>query len=189
MASLILVVLTLILVPIAINLGTNEMTVYAPEIAKWLVGKAVKKLASKYQAAYSAEWLAVVDDTKGPLAKIWFGLHLYLFGATQLHRMLRPKRHPYYYPKVRIAVEVSWFVMMNIVTARRTIPALLKAAARGHWNNIKFLFASQRLIIRTSMLSQMRKDTPSERIAALNKVEAEIKAIIDWKSPPNKKTD
>lgn len=178
MAGLILMIA---IVPIVVGLITHEIIVYAPDIARWFVGKAVMRLDPKDQAAYSAEWLAVVDDIKGPLAKIWFGLHMYFVGAPKIHRMLRPPRNPFANRKSLQREEWRLFIMVNIATARQTIPLVLRNIASRRWRNIAFLFLSQRLIIRTSLISQMRNETREQHRAALARASAELQAIIERK--------
>lgn len=46
----------------------------APLIAKWIVLRAVSKAPQELQARLEEEWLAVVQDTAGPLHKIWIAV-------------------------------------------------------------------------------------------------------------------
>jgi hypothetical protein len=60
-----------ILIGVIINLISDETQGIVPKLAHWLLDLAVARLPERLRARYDEEWAAVLNDTRGPLTKVW----------------------------------------------------------------------------------------------------------------------
>jgi RNA polymerase sigma factor (sigma-70 family) len=60
-----------IIAAIAMDLIRDQAKASTPRIAEWLRGRAVKRLPEELRERLDEEWAALLNDTVGPLAKLW----------------------------------------------------------------------------------------------------------------------
>jgi hypothetical protein len=73
-----------ILFTILVGLVTAEILAYAPHIARWLIKRAVRKLADTDRERYLEEWLSHAEQLPGHLTKLLHALDCELRGARRI---------------------------------------------------------------------------------------------------------
>ncbi len=170
------------LCPIILGLLTHEIIAHAPSISKWLVSRAVLQLKAESRERYLAEWLAVIDDLPGVVRKLRFGFGIFFSGARRVERVLR-RRHPLQLPLVRASAMVIGMLALNVGVLHKTVPFVLKQLIARNFRNIKFAFISQKILVRTSLLSIMKNHSQKEATAALAASAKNIQEILENKEP------
>jgi hypothetical protein len=165
--------LTEVALGVAASLIAAEIVARAPDITRWLIGHAVRKLHPKDRERFSEEWLAHAEELLGSIGKIRHGLACYLRAASSIKRVRTSS-----VLSLRIAAAyVTGFYWMRFAPVY--IPPLIKMYLTGKSNNARAWRLSHRIML-TTLVTELvyRKSTQAQTRAAIKARFEELKAIL-----------
>jgi hypothetical protein len=76
-----------IVIAAATSIVTRELSAHVEPMAKWIIGKAARRLPADDRDRFREEWLAHLDETPGTLRKLWHAVGCHL-GAAKVAGVL-----------------------------------------------------------------------------------------------------
>jgi len=141
---------------VALDLIRDQAKASTPRLAEWLRQRAVSRLPEPLQERLAEEWAAVLEDTAGPLAKLWCALG-FLISAFRV----QPSLH-------------------FDVRARRVIGFILLGVLRGLIVAARFA-ANRAIAANEKKMRKTNKDNPiglDEEIRRLKEIASSIPGVV-----------
>jgi hypothetical protein len=107
------------------SLLAAEVYVYADPVARWIVGKAAKRLLADDRDRRHEEWLADLNDMPGAVGKLLWALGCHWAATVTNVRRSWRAAHPI---QVRQAVD-RWNVRVNALAPSKRIPVFFGSGA------------------------------------------------------------
>jgi hypothetical protein len=164
-----------IVVALAITLIGAELIAYAPSVAKWLVGRAVRRLRPEDQERFAEEWLAHAEELPGAVGKLLHGASCYVRAA----RRISQERYKPQMTRLRLAVAhaVLWAYL-----GRTILGGVVGLAWTGDLMKVRFFLTANRLVIKTLVLERVVRGKSAEEVGvSMQATFAKIRSILGVK--------